>query len=264
MIIIAFPRFAGGKFISNCLSISRHCVPQNLKFAEYLINHPTDYQYRLNAVLSSLPPRNMMKKWISHYEFNESLIYGSSWESWRQGQWSEDVNFDIIEKLTNANLQMFLVGHGEPTTFLKIWPNARIIFLTNHRKFSEISLRLKSHLGDSLEQHAGNYCKEKYNQLAGKSWPTWEQFDSVGYNIKKLNGYSKNIIEEISEYYPCSSINNSMYTFDVDDCIFDKTKFSMSISNLYKQLGFDDYNQTLVEKFWQSYMSLHIDNADLM
>lgn len=264
MIIISFPRFAGGKFISNCLSLSRYCVPQKIEFAEYLLAHPDDYQYRLSAVMSSLPPQKEIKKWISHYEFSESLIYGSVWSKWSQGEWAEDVNFDIIQKLSDANLQMFLIGHGEPVNFLKIWPNARIVFLTNHRKFSEISLKLKSYSEDSLDQLAGNYCKEKYNQLSGKSWPTWEQFDSVGYNINKLDGYSKEVITEISEYYPCSTINNAMYTFNIDDCIFDKHKFSTSMSELYNQLGFDDYNQILVEKFWQSYMSLHIDNVDIM
>lgn len=261
MIIIAFPRFAGGKFLSNCLSLSRHCVPQHLKFAEYLLDNPNDYQYRLNAVMSSLPPsRSKMKQWITQYELNEMLLYGDVWHSWSQGMWTDNVNFGIIEKLSNAKLQMFLIGHGEPINFLKIWPNARIIFLTNHRKFSEISLKLKSHGADSLNQHTGNYCEEKYNQLAGQPWPTWKQFDLVGYNINKLHGYSDDIISEISEYYPCSTINNPMYTFDVDNCIFDKHKFSEAVMKLYTQLGFDDYNQLLVEKFWQSYISLHIDN----
>jgi hypothetical protein len=38
-IIIQFPRFAGGKFISNCLALSKHAVPQHSTMAKYLLDN---------------------------------------------------------------------------------------------------------------------------------------------------------------------------------------------------------------------------------
>lgn len=46
-VIMAFLPFAGGKFLGNCLSLSKDFCLQDPLAAEYLLQNPTDYDYRL-------------------------------------------------------------------------------------------------------------------------------------------------------------------------------------------------------------------------
>lgn len=263
-IIISFPRYAGGKFISNCLSLSKFCCPQDPVAAEYLLTSPADYDYRLNAIMNTLPLcRAEMTKWIDKYEFGDTQLYQQSISQWRNG--IDDQPNALVTRLLKSEFRLFLTAHGGDIAvqkLLKVWPNSTIIKLINHTKFSEISRSLKSTDNKSLDDHAGNYCRSKYLELAGESWPTWDEFESVGYDIRLLNGY-ESVKEEILDFYNCRSINNKTLLFDVDNTIFNRTKFLAAIENLYKQLSLTDYNSELVEVFWQSYMLLHIDDVDI-
>jgi hypothetical protein len=68
----------------------------------------------------------------------------------------------------------------------------------------------------------------------------------------------------ILNFYNWKNINNPTVLFNIDNSIFNRTKFLPAMKNLYRQLGLTDYNPDLIEKFWQSYMALHVDNVDLM
>ena len=256
-IILQFPAYAGGKFISNCLSLSRHAVPQHATVAEYLLNSPTDYQYRFDRVVETLPPKHDMHNWIAKYEFGDRQLYGSMVSDWQQGQVSDSM-VPLIEKLSQSSLGFFLVSHGHAGNLLKVWPNATLIILTNWEKFYNISKQLKSK--DSISRdHLGMHCREKYESLSGPDWPSWQEFDQSGYNIKSfVSRYPEHIIEEILEFYPEYQAD-SIIAFDVDVCIFNQTMFLSAIEQLYKKLNFDDFNADLVGKFWQAYMDLHVD-----
>ena len=144
---------------------------------------------------------------------------------------------------------------------LKVWPKSTIIKLINHSKFSKISYSLKSTAKKSLEDHSGNYCESKYNILAGHQWPTWTEFESAGYDILKLSEYQA-VSNEILNFYNWHNLGKETFLFDIDNSIFNKDKFLSAMEELYTNLGFLDFNSNLVEKFWQSYMTLHIDNVD--
>lgn len=263
-IIIAFPRYAGGKFISNCLSLSRHAIPQDLVAAEHLLTNSMDYQYRFSKVMETLLPRNDMHNWISKYEFGDRQLYGTAVESWQIGNYKPHT--ELIGKLMASGFRLFLTAHGGDMAvrnLLKVWPNSTIVTLINHVKFSKISRGLKSNDNKTLEDHAGNYCEKKYSELAGTSWPSWQQFESVGYDIRQLSDYDS-VADEILEYYNWRGINNRTILFDIDNLIFNQTKFLTAMENLYKQLGLTDYDPTLVGKFWQSYMALHVNTVDLV
>ena len=254
-VIIQFPRFAGGKFLSNCLSLSQCCVPQDRQLAEYLIDHPDNYEYRFNKLLLTLPPADKMVNWINQFELGDNQLYGPAHISWRHGLKNTPVN-DTTVKLSNSNLKFFIVCHSGPDEILKIlkvWPNARIIMLKNYREFYNISSTLKSNGPEPIENHAGNYHVEKYNLLKGDNWPSWEEFESDNYISTNL---------EIQEYYHWHLVTNPVIPFDIDNSIFNKEQFLKAMAELYDVLGFDDYNQNLVGNFWQSYITLHVDTSN--
>ena len=74
-VIMSFLPFAGGRFLGNCLSLSKDFCPQNSIAAEYLLKKPTDYDYRLVTVLKTLPPPDQMHLW-QYFENKDQHLYG--------------------------------------------------------------------------------------------------------------------------------------------------------------------------------------------
>ena len=255
-VIVHFPRFAGGKFISNCLALSRHACPQEEHIAEYLLDHPLDYEYRYQSVLKTLPPsQREMVWWIPKYEYGDKQLYGPVHEKWlTTGQQTRDCINQTTIKLSNSHLHFFIVSHGHPCNLLKVWTHARVIVLINHKKFSKISFNLKS--SGIPRDNLGNYCEKKYCALRGPDWPSWKDFESALFDTRNFN-CSTHIKNEIHEFYPRYNSTKGTIGFNIDDCIFDKHLFLNSMSKLYEELGFDDFDASLVGNFWQAYMRLH-------
>ena len=264
-VILNFPRFAGGKFISNCLSLSRYCCPQDPAIARNLLSRPSDYNYRFSSIIRTLPPdRSDMSRWIQHYEFGDVQLYGEAVTQWQHGISCPPT--ELVNQLLDSGLKLFLTSHGGDLAVRNLlipWPESTVVTLINHVEFSTISKKLKSTDTCSLDEYAGNYCKAKYESLAGEAWPTWSEFESVGYDIDKLQTHHL-VADEISKIYNWQGINARSILFDVDAAMFDKHKFLESMQLLYEKLNLDDFDPELVGKFWQLYMTLHIDNVDVM
>ena len=247
-----FPAYAGGKFISNCLALSKNCMIMDKDSVGYLTEHSLDYEYRLQKIISILPNKNQnMKNWVALYEFGDSAMYGHSFAEWQQGNDGEPNDETMF--LANSSFRFTMTAHslGSVDAMLKFWKDATVISLVNYRKFQSIAWKKK---GTGNIKNA-NECVEKYNILKGISWPSWEEFEKVGYNVTNMDKrYSPNILSEIEQYYP--SVSN--YAFDVDSCIFDKNKLLSNIRQLYQYLKFDDYNDELVSTYWEKYIALHI------
>jgi hypothetical protein len=163
-------------------------------------------------------------------------------------------------------MRFFTTCHSGPDqviNLLKVWPRASVVMLVNHRKFSLISARLKSK-NDNVDTHAGNYCQSKYQQLAGADWPTWTEFENIGFNIKRLTSYPEYIIDEMGQFYRWNLVNIDPVLIDIDSSIFDQHKFANMIQHLYLELGFDDFDSQLVGTFWKSYMDLHVDTTAIL
>jgi len=251
-IVIHFPAYAGGKFIGNCLSLSKHCMVLNKSSISYLLSAPDDYDYRLQQALSTLPDQTDMKRWVTNYEFGDREMYGSATTSWHNGE-EGYIDKEIIE-LVESKSKFFMTAHclQHVVNILKIWRNATVLTMINYREFRCIAARKKG----AVLPDIGNECIEKYCIIKGGHWPTWERFQQVGYDANKLIGdIPDKIRDEIEEFYPVMS--NKRVVFDMDDCIFEEDTFLASIEQLYQDLGFDDYNEKLISVYWNRYIALH-------
>jgi hypothetical protein len=236
-----FPAYSGGKFIGNCLSLSKHCIVNDESSINHLVKNPTDYNYRLSTMIQKLPNSVMdMKNWVSTYEFGELLH-------------SDYSTNDTVNKIIDNNLMFCVNAHSlnNAEIILKSWGDAHVISLINYYKFQDIAYELKGTRG--IEN--SNEYVEKYNSLRGNSWPSWKEFQSVGYNVTKLEHcYPTHILDEIVCYYPpVSSV-----VFDMDSCIFDLKLFIISMQKLYNELGFDDFNEKIITTYYNRYIELHI------
>jgi hypothetical protein len=269
-----YPTWAGGKFITNCLSLSRHAVPQNKKIAEYLIDNPTDYQFRLDAVLSTLPPKEKMTDWRNGWEFGDTDFFQGNvseyLENWKQGKTKNLSTDNLLSNLISNNMCFFMVAHSGGISAVKamsdVWKQARIIGLINYQKFWSIAKKLKDNNTNhtTLMDYAGNDCNDKYQLIKGDDWPCWELFEKYHYDVDKLAKHVKindSIKQEIESFYQWNQIKNQLFCFDVDSTYFDKDKFLKKIEELYNWVEFDDYNPDLVEQYYHRYMTLHTDTT---
>ena len=233
-----FPLYTGGKFISNCLSLSKYAQPMTTKGIDHITSIPEDYEFRLELILQTLPDRKNVHNW-SAYEFSDTRFHGS--------------NSDI--KIHNK-LDHFRTVHcfTELENWLQLHNNNVIITLTNWEKFRKLAHGLKDTnnqrpIGNEPETH------EYYQTIMGADWPDWKQFNSLGYNTTKLHRLDSEIVKEIQSYYPI--IHKHHYCFNVDDTIFNKSAFMDAMHKLYNNLGYDDFNEKPVEIYWKKYISLH-------
>lgn len=270
VVILYYPTFAGGKFIANCLSLSRHAIPQCREVAKHLIKNPTDYTYRLDAVLSTLPPKNKMREWRSGWEFGDTEFYQGDVlthvNNWKQGITTNASTDQLLAETIENNMCFFITAHSggisEVEALVDLWKNARIIGLINYSKFWNIAKTLKGDNNDmlTLSAYAGNDCEEKYQAIKGKDWPEWKVFEKCHYDVDKVVKYatiSDDIKEEMKIFYQWNQIKNQIFCFDVDNSYFNKAIFLDTIKQLYDWFGFTDYNPKLLEQYYHQYMMLH-------
>jgi len=270
-----YPQYAGGKFIMNCLSLSQHCVPMDIESCEYLLKHPVDYAYRLSSIMKTLPHKNNMSQWFD-YEFNNqdfyddaSFLFKSEFFVFDRMQKGIVYNYGIDNRISNLidkNMDFFAETRSNNfehiSQYVSLWPNSKIILLTNCQKFQEIASfkKNKSQKKYSAANYCGNECEEKYNALKGNSWPSWELFQQNYYNIDRIAKHitiDQDIITEIKQFYPWYNISNPIFNLDVDNTFFDKDNFFICIKKLYNWLGYDDFNEDLLLQYYTAYINLH-------
>jgi len=276
LIIMWNPRFAGGKFIMNCLSLSRHCVPVDIETCMHLLDNPSDYKYRLDKIMSTLPAKSDISNWYQ-YEFNSEQFYDDMHPVLFDSEFSVflrmqegDIRKDGIDwriaKLIENDIDFFAESRyniRNINQYLSLWPRAKIVKLINFEKFQKLSsLRKIKQRSDTEAYSNGNECSERYNLLKGASWPSWELFEINHYNIDKVAKHvtiSNDTINDIKTYYPWHSINAPIFNIDVDGTYFNKDKFFAQIKKLYNWLEYDDFNETLLSQYYDAYIELHIE-----
>lgn len=228
-IIVHFPAYAGGKFISNCLSYSNMCMLCDEK--------------SINDTL--LPAK------VKHLRILNTLPSPKDMENWLNFEFGEVTKVCSISKLLANNRYFFITVHNLINT--QYWVNVfgskcNVISIVNARKFQKIAASLKDP-GGRRPVDFGNECEEKYNYLKGPDWPDWEEFENFGYQSG---------ISEIQEFYPVLKVTKHLI-FNLDSVIFDRTKFLIHIEELYKQLKLTDFNKVkcYIDDYYQQYIKLH-------
>jgi|APSaa5957512576_1039674.scaffolds.fasta_scaffold19023_3 hypothetical protein len=253
-IIVHFPIYAGGKFIINCLAMSKYSLLLSCNTVDELIAEPDNYNLRYNAILKTLPPVSDMKQWVSKYEFSDQQAYGIEYNNWKEGRVTllSVMNANIVK----SEMKFFMSAHsiGLVNMIQEMWHDATVISLVRYEEFQQISYKLKGDTTRSIDN--ANEDIIKYNMLRGYEWPAWEEFQMAGYNVTQLKSeYPEHILDEIREFYPIDDVNKHL-VFDMS-CIFDKDRFLVLMQRLYKQLSFDDFNKDLIHNYYMRYINLH-------
>jgi len=251
-IIMHFPSYSGGKFIQNCLALSKECALLSLNTVDQLTVEPDNYKYRLDCVLSTLPKRGNMKNWVSDYEFGDYEFYGDAFINWQEGL--DALVSEKVQKVFDADLHFFITAHSLDivSKLISVWNNATIVSLINYEQFQIKAHKLKSttRIIDNANESAS-----KYNQLKGSDWPLWVEFQENAYNIDLFDNINNNIQNEIKEFYP--TFKNKHFVFNVDKCFLNNERFISEMKQLYTNLNFGDFNEEFITSYWNRYIELH-------
>jgi len=230
LITICYPPFAGGKFLINCLALSKYATFQD----NYLVKEDLNlknldkepyYNFKLKTALNSLPSKNDMNNW-RHYEYGCVQLFNWASGSFCEEELSNDIVKDEVKILSNQEeVNFFIVAHNNISLkrVLNYFPNSKILLLTDFVDFMIKARLLKDDPTTiNLENYKSKWTDDKYSEY----------------------------IDSFSEY----KIDYTMSYVD----IFDEDKFLKRIEDLYDELGYDDFNRDLVSKFYQAYISLHV------
>ena len=225
MIVLVYPKYVGGKFISNCLALSRHCVIQSKKLSQLdiaMYGKDNYYKFKLDSALKSLPGTAEMNQW-SRYEYGCEDLYGINEEFYERSS-IHDIkqlvqNSSIIETLRKNNKESCVIAHDYRVLmkYLLVHENVKLIEFANYEKFRNLAAKLKG----------GN-------------------INSAGY--QDADRYYRND----QAYFQLES-----FKIDVDKKFLDWYQFDTMMQELYNYVGFDDYQPDLVKQFWSRYIELH-------
>jgi len=232
IVIVCFPRYAGGKFLINCLSMSAHAVFSDSRYAEAEFpQHVTEFDsrnvtdamlwqrligdyyedFKLACATDTLPASaDLMHRWFSMelgckklFGVNPRLYHDVSTDAMKNQNFN-----NVIHTLSNqTDKKFFLVAHSQQdvVSMLAVWPNATVVRLHSFVNFQDLASQLKR----------------------GKSLITAEPV-----------------------------LTRPHLSFDVST-YFNKSAFMPALHDLYWQLKFTDFPALQIEKFYYRYAQLH-------
>jgi hypothetical protein len=180
------------------------------------------YQFKLNAILKTLPIIDQMSMWSS-FEYGCKELYGIDEEFYKTNSVDAIRNelnqSEIMQTLKDNGKESCIICH-DFRTFLKyivVHPTAKRVEFSDFNKFRQIAATLKGH------------------ELTQEDYKLSEMY------------YTND-----QQFYQLDSFN-----IDVDGTFFEWDKFDKMMGNLYTYLGFDDYQSDLVKQYWSQYIILH-------
>lgn len=223
VILVYYPAFAGGKFIINSLSLSRHCIIADPRFAEqdlaYSKFDDSFYKFKLDCVLKSLPSPDQIHNWRL-YEFREwqfAGIMNNEYGSRSTADLKQHPFNPLLVRAVDSGRHHCFVSHYYDVTrgFKQVWTNAQIISLVNWNRFVKLAGKLKADSTDNIDAHL-DYLLDHPSTLP---WPA--------------------------------------LIYDVDHSIFSRENHLQAMQILYQALNWDDFDADLTGEYYDQYRWLH-------
>lgn len=278
LIILNFPPYAGGKFLANCLALSKHAVVQDRFIA--------DFDCRLNSIADF---NAMQDEWrhslLNVYDF----VCNFGWEKYCQYQ-NENIDaLEYVKKLTHTEDPFKDYFKTKLEYILSCFPfmdyydfKLKMVMSTipkerieakNWDKYELGCYQLSGTLGISEIDYASNFSTQMVNitnsdknfflvdhspgaRFLLEKWPNAKVLRLVNYTTFQV--LAAEIKGGTSRGTPWIDDNSSCdYTFDVDANYFHEDSFLKEVSSLYDQLKYDDFNEGLIQQFYREYIKIH-------
>jgi hypothetical protein len=289
LIILYYPRFAGGKFLGNCLALSKHAVFQHVPFSIVdldIINandfSKLDFYDLANTAYNLISGHDWpsLDNFISNtYTVSDAIqsemnSFGQNLTQIKQLcllSKSSDIHsyydfkkYIAMQSLPDHQSQMNNWGTYEYGCFqfFGVWRH-EYERLTCEQirslKFNDI-VRQASHSNKNFFLVAHGYEELKAKL---KVWPrstiiqlyNFKNFQNLAGRLK--SGLNDDEIPEDFKNLSDGTIHNDIINFDVDGNFNNKSKFLITLSQLYGRLRYTDFDSEIMEDFYNAYARLH-------
>jgi len=221
IVAVNFIPGAGGKFIQNCLALSKHCVLKHADWTGWQLAQceydAAFYQQKLNWAASTVPTD--MTQWLAN-ELGDMQYFGQLFLD----STTKDLTADQLPARLHHVAQQHLWctysahNHNVIDYLHKYWPAVKIVNMWPARKF--------------LEQWL-----PKKNQAL---WQAFAHLTDIDY-----------------DNYCGHSPKDKSFWVDMDNTIYNETAFLTQMDSLYTWLGWDDFAAAPIVEFYRLYRNTH-------
>ena len=257
-ILVIHQSGAGGKTITNLLGLSDDCVFQHHIAIQLQKNKLFSVNEKIKFLLDRLEKSKSEKNW-SDLNMGEPFFLYPNFESPLTKDYSRENFYEEMRWVIDSKKYFFLSAHNlqEVKITLKIWPNCKIIFLTNSYDF--------------IVNKRKNYkftLQNEWNNIRGSDWPERfpknldEYYDLDNYIIKEIEEMYDNMFydtlvlfdEKLFEKEMNKITSNFYFKWDVE-WFYDDRKVVKELSNLYNVLNINNFDMYAVKNYFNPWFS---------
>lgn len=264
--VVCYKAGAGGKFLINCLGMSRYAVLQDHRLAQRQLDGDLSSWDKYQDLIARI--QNTGDNWQDLGLGDGALFVDLDYE---QKSYLDASNFSwhpVIRRLADSRLEFFTGAntYNKLDRILKVWPKSKVLFVVNPDNFLT-TVRPRYHYreswtiwrnirGDSWPQHPPYFkddllsiSQSVLQELKNQFGP---EFESISIRLKDSVAvtHEKNLEKH---YRHETSQTNSCHEWDCD-WFLDKDRFLDEIDRLYQWIGYDDFNHTWVEEFYLAWI----------
>jgi hypothetical protein len=169
IVIVCYPRGAGGKFLINNLGLNNQAVFQDSGLARLQINNNFSYDDKLAYIFNQFEKTSQNLRW-NDLELGCGQLFGIDTVDY-QTIYPEVLSTmfnTVVETIISKNLFLFVVAHDTLVLRkqLDFWVNAKVIGFTNFKNF--INTRTSLRHTDKFKKIRSDY----WNTIRDNSWPS--------------------------------------------------------------------------------------------
>ena len=278
-LVIHFRQGGGGHFLSSLLGLSDDVYLQNNELAMQQLNGNMSSQQKLDMMVNSI--KDVTDAWTDFGVSHDKLFGFKDWEVgillpalkrdptvWRFHQ--------DIEPLSHTSKYLVHISHPGTQLFnrLEVWPNSKLIVLTDTREFIK-AIGRQYYI--ERTPYVRDQCIKYWNTIRGPSWPIEppREIEDIAklpdfvqdelYNV--FNGEIERYVTSWNlEEYELQLIKDTVKqdTFYVSAMDFmDADKILETTKHLYSWLGLKDYKAEMCEQLLSAWYNKLLETAPI-
>lgn len=277
LIVAYYPPGSGGKFVLNCLALSRHMVLQDARLAE-------------QQLAGDLTPEQKLKLLLERLDQTEVCLISDPcsqniWKDLNLGcvelfgdccyKKTQVTGFDlrhckfhpVIPQLAQSDLYFACVANDivSLSCILARWPRAKVIRLTNATDFlmhfrdkpTHHQILWRKIRGPDWPEHPPNNL-DQYRDMQPLIHQELRDFDSWEYFAMPLLWKKDEdwLSQQKEQQYHTVTTDHPCWIWNVDCFTVDRNMMLHQLEKLYVWLGMDDFDSGLCSKFHVRYIEL--------
>lgn len=228
LIIVCYPRNAGGKFLINCLGLSADAVFQHKHLArrQLIDNYNTDN--KIDYIRNKI--RQTQISW-NDLDLGCEQLFGIKNETYLTKIPESNLFASVISELSHSDHKFFLVAHSEQylKQYIARWPNAKLIIFENCSKF---------------------VIFRSWKTLRGYDWPLKSpNFDCMDTLPALIENDLVTVLKNETTFEREGHYSNQIIYWNTGS-FFSKSNMIKEIQKLYQLLNLSNFNESYILEYY--------------